>query len=542
MLRLPLPPRAAARVPAAARAYATAPSQDLPPKRPRVQPPRTRSSTNGKPRLPWVLKTLTEYKAENRVPSPLAYINIIEAASEFASSHSVDGGPSEGIGFQVAMAAWEDARRGGIELGQKGLDAMMGFAAIYPHLLPSLLLYNQDRHTPTYNAIARVAQTNYELEEIVRVVDEMFKQGLSPNSATIRHTVRLACEWGHPRLALQIAEKAENESTFGFRLDPQSWVHILIASADNHYLHGIETAWERVRTSYTPDEGLIISILNTAGRWGRPDISSDFLSLLSGPPQEHHLAPLLEAFCNAGEVPNAFQVLSNIRDAGLAPSLATAQPIVAVLQNTEVIDQAFYTLEDMHSAGQAVDVVALNAIIEASVKVGDLQRARATQMAAGDLGVSCNIDSFNLVLQGCVDSKLRTLGDTLLSEMAVDGITPNATTFELVIELCATQPSYEDAFYYLEKMKGEGFKPSSSIYEVLVRKCVKMNDRRWSMVVEEMRAVGHKVDTSLLAFINSGGRVDRKMDPTRERRAKDQFTGSKRRSWQTSSADKSKEQ
>ncbi|WVQ73353.1 hypothetical protein IAR50_002921 [Cryptococcus sp. DSM 104548] len=542
MLRLPLPSRATPLLPAAARAYATAAKPDLPPKRQRFQTPRIKSSTSGKPRLPWVLKTLTEHKAQKRVPAPLAYINIIEAASEFASSHSVDGGPSEGIGFQIAMAAWEDARRGGIDLGQKGLDAMMGFAAIYPHLLPSLLLYNQDRQAPTYNAIARVAQSNYELEEIVLVVEEMFKLGLSPNSATIRHTVRLACEWGHPRLGLQISEKAERESTFGYRLDPQSWVHILIASADNQCLYGIETAWERVKTSYTPDEGLIISILNAAGRWGRPDISSDFLSLLPGPPQEHHLAPLLEAFCNAGEVPNAFQVLSTIRDAGLVPTLATVQPIVAVLTNTEVIDQAFYTLEDMHSAGQPVDVVALNAVIEASVKIGDLQRARATQMAAGDLGVTCNIDSFNLVLQGCVDSTLRTLGDTLLSEMAAEGITPNASTYEIVIELCATQPSYEDAFYYLEKMKGEGYKPTITVYETLVRKCIKMNDPRWTMVVDEMRDVGHKVDESLLAFINSKGRIDKRPDPTRARRAKDQFTGSKRRSWQTSSTDKSRGQ
>lgn len=55
----------------------------------------------------------------------MAYINIIEAASEFALGHKVDGDQADGLGFQVALAAWEDAKRGGVELGQEGIDAMM---------------------------------------------------------------------------------------------------------------------------------------------------------------------------------------------------------------------------------------------------------------------------------------------------------------------------------------------------------------------------------------------------------------------------------
>lgn len=110
------------------------------------------------------------------------------------------------------------------------------FAVIYPQLLSSLLLYTKTRRLATYNAMSRVASSSFDVEQMVYLLEEMSQQGFVPNTATLKHTVRQACEWGYPRLALQIAQKAEEESSFGFRLDQSAWVQILIASADNHYV------------------------------------------------------------------------------------------------------------------------------------------------------------------------------------------------------------------------------------------------------------------------------------------------------------------
>nr|ODN92368.1 hypothetical protein L204_05467 [Cryptococcus depauperatus CBS 7855] len=506
---------------------------ELPPKQPRTTLFKSNDKRSGenKLRLSSVLQKLTVYKSEERSPTPLAYINIIQAASDFALAHNTEGDDSENLGFQVALAAWEDAKKGGLELGQEGIDAMMGFGIVYPHLLPSLLLYSKSRRASTYNVMARISASSYEVEQMIYILESMSQQGFMANTNILKHSIRSACEWGYPRLALQIAQRSEAETKSGLRLDKDSWVQILIASADSHYLHGIEQSWDRVKSSYTPDEGLILSMLHAAGRWGRPDFSSSILQLLSGPPQEHHLAPLLEAFCNAGEVPNAFQVLTTIREAGLEPTMSTVQPIVAVLKSVEVIDQAFYTLEDMHKAGKTVDITALNSVIAASTALRDLQRTRATQMAAADLALVPNLDTYNLVLQCCAAIEHRPLGDVLLSEMTTQGISANATTYEHMIRLCLTQPSYEDAFYYLEKMKADGFKPSYDVYTALIEKCVALSDSRWRLVVEEMRTVGYKIDNNLQEFINSGGRRVERRDDTRQRRTTDEMVGSKRRSW-----------
>ncbi|WWD18700.1 hypothetical protein CI109_103154 [Kwoniella shandongensis] len=407
---------------APARAFATAITTDLPPKRARPILPKLGRRTPTTQSLPTLLKTLSDLKSKSRRPTPSAYITIIKAAGDYALGRNAsDGDETEGLGWQVAMAAWDDAKRGGIDLGTDGIESLMR-------------------------------------------------------------------------------------------------------------LHGVETAWDRVKSSYTPDEGLVLAMLNTAGRWGRPDFASTILESLPTSPQEHHLAPLLEAFCNAGQVPNAFHVLSSIRASGLTPTLATIQPIVTVLKDAEVIDQAFYALEDMHKAGQPVDITALNALIEASARLGDLQRVRATQIAASDLGLKPDVDTFNGVLACCITTRHRPLGDTVLSEMVASDITPNAKTYETLILLCLTQATYEDAFYYLEKTKADGFKPSYAIYEALIRKCVTLQDSRWRLVVDEMKEVGYRMDSELHEFVNSGGKT-RRRDEKGRRRMNDEMVGSKRRQW-----------
>ena len=232
-----------------------------------------------------------------------------------------------------------------------------------------------------------------------------------------------------------------------------------------------------------------------AARWGRPDLATNALNVLSDlsiRPEERHLVPMLEAYVTAGQVPEAVKVISAIRAAGMTPTKLAAEPIVSALSDAELIDQAFYALQDMRESGQSIDVVALNAVIEASVRLGDLRRVRATQSAAVELGVEPNIDTYNIVLYGCVKSEHRALGDTVYTEMAAHHISPDTTTYRLMILLCLTQSTYEDAFYYLEEMKARDITPPHSVYQALLRKCVTAEDRRWVVIREEMESLGYK--------------------------------------------------
>lgn len=252
--------------------------------------------------------------------------------------------------------------------------------------------------------------------------------------------------------------------------------------------------------------------MNVAARSGKPEMVSDVLEAFSRKsldPQEYHLVALLEAYVKAGQVPQALQVLSTIRSSGLTPTAVTAQPIVAVLETTELVDQAFWALEDFKLKGVRIDVTALNVVIEASAKLGDLQRVRATQMAASDLDVRLDVDSFNHVLFACASTGNRKLADTIMKEMSDAGIVADGMTYHHMLVCCLSQPNYEDAFFFLEKSKSEGHKPSAEAYQQLANKCESSRDSRVRLVVEEAESLGYKI-RSMRRRDERGGSEQRK--------------------------------
>lgn len=64
----------------------------------------------------------------------------------------------------------------------------------------------------------------------------MLERSLQPTPQLVQAAIGTCCEWGLPRLALELAEKIESASTTGQRVDESSWIDILIASARNQYV------------------------------------------------------------------------------------------------------------------------------------------------------------------------------------------------------------------------------------------------------------------------------------------------------------------
>lgn len=268
--------------------------------------------------------------------------------------------------------------------------------------------------------------------------------------------------------------------------------------ADFQY-EGVEVAWSRIVATghLTPDEGLLVNVMNVAARSGKPELVLrvlEQLPILELEPREHHLVALLEAYVYSGQVPQALLVLSTIRSVGLVPTSKTAEPILAVLTSPNIVDQAFWALEDIKAQGETVDITALNVIIEASSRLDDLERVRANQMAAHDLGVRLDLASYNSGLAACVKAGHRDLGHTMLKEMTTAGIVSDGITFQHMVLLSLSSRNYDDAFYYLEQCKSEGYKPAADVYRRLALKCEANKDPRGALVVEEMESLGYTME------------------------------------------------
>lgn len=241
-----------------------------------------------------------------------------------------------------------------------------------------------------------------------------------------------------------------------------------------------------------------------------PALASEVLSLLTEqkiPLLEHHFTPLIEAMCHRAQIKDAFQVIMRMDNAGIPPTTETTYPIFRYIsEDAERLEVACNYLEDLQQEVQVpFPVAAFNCVIQASISMGDLQRAIGLYNSFSEFNVKPNVDTYNLLLGGCIATNHRELGDKLLLDMRNAHVLPDARTYERLIVLCLTQTNYEDAFFYLEEMKEQKMVPGLNIYESLIRKCVAMGDTRYKLAVEELLECGYKVERSLQAFIDTGG-------------------------------------
>ncbi|KAG2153753.1 uncharacterized protein EDB93DRAFT_1134621 [Suillus bovinus] len=351
------------------------------------------------------------------------------------------------------------------------------------------------------------------LEFALQCVYELGARGLILDLTIAQDVIGVAAGLGFPRLALDLAENFEATSVR--RLSSETWMVCLASSAEALYGEGVQRCWEKVvgDLNATPDEGLCIDVLHTAGRHGLSNLATDVIRVLRSMGadwQEYHFAPLVEAMCNAGNLKDAFGTLDLMRSSNIFPTAITTQPIYDVLkQDIDKVDSAWGLLDKLKSEGKSIDRTAINAIIRAAISLSDLQRAVGAYKAFPDYKCVPDVDTFNTLLSGCIVASHRGLGDRLLLDLQELGIKPDATTYERIIILCLTQATYEDAFFYLEEMKAQKFVPPRSVYDAIIRTCIAADDSRYSLALDELKQCGYTVSKSLQAFIDSGGQEPR---------------------------------
>ncbi|KAF8650428.1 hypothetical protein AX16_005232 [Volvariella volvacea WC 439] len=322
-----------------------------------------------------------------------------------------------------------------------------------------------------------------------------------PDLQSAQSVIVLAARQGYPRLALELATWFQSQSPEA--LGCHTWSQCLVASAENLYAEGVLFCWNVVvhELKIYPDQGLCTLVLNTASRHGLPALASsalDILRLLGVQLQEHHFAALVEAHCNSGDLENAFEILSEMRYKGLEPTTETTLPLLQrITKDLDTLDASWAILDSMHKNRKAIDISALHVLMHASISLGDLQRAVGTYKCCADYGIQPDIQTFNLLLSGCVMAHHRELGDHLLAVLKAQKIRPDFVTYETMIELCLTQKTYEDAFFYLEEMKAAGFKPSARTYEAIIRRCLMADDIRWQVAMNEMVEQDYDVPRSI---------------------------------------------
>ncbi|KAH7888710.1 hypothetical protein F5I97DRAFT_740900 [Phlebopus sp. FC_14] len=372
-------------------------------------------------------------------------------------------------------------------------------------VVDKMLELNIQPNEQTYALIMKRMTTTESVELALQFMHEMTSRGLTPELITAQDVVRLAADLDFPRLAVNLAQNFEAQSLR--RFDGEAWMSCLISSAEMLYAEGVEICWKKVihGLNLSPDEGACLSVLHTCARHGLADLAIDVKQVLRKIGiewQEYHFTPLMEAFCRAGRIKDAFNTLNVMRNDGIVPTSKTASSIAELLQkDVDFVDGAWGALDEMRREGKTVETTAINAILHASITLGDLQRAIGAYQSFPDYDCKPDVETFNYLLAGCTAAKRRELGDKLLQDMKQAAVKPNASTYEHVILLCLTCSPYEDAFFYLEELKAQKLVPPLKVYEMIIRTCITAGDSRYTLALTELGQCGYQLSRDLQQFL-----------------------------------------
>ncbi|KAF7361943.1 Methyltransf-25 domain-containing protein [Mycena venus] len=344
-----------------------------------------------------------------------------------------------------------------------------------------------------------VADDNLELA--LQYYHAMKAHNLLPDVAAAQAVIVLAAKQGFPRLAVDLAVSFENETVR--KVEDSVWVACLHSSATELYAEGVSKSWYTLVTdlAISPDEGLCMLVLHTAGRNGLPDLATDVLrvlKILDVPWMEHHLAPLFEAFCRAERYQDAFSTLPIMRLNDIDPTTQTALPILeAVKKRPEILDELWEILSQMNKDGKTVDPVACSVLLQASFATQPLSRALADYNTLKSLGVPPSAETFHIFIDGCISAGNVAYGELAFRQLKEAGVPLDHDVFGKMITLHLTQATYDDAFLYLEEMQTAGHVPALHLYEALAIKCATAVDSRYLVVLDEMKQVGHMIPPEL---------------------------------------------
>ncbi|KAJ7132806.1 hypothetical protein C8R43DRAFT_1239561 [Mycena crocata] len=354
----------------------------------------------------------------------------------------------------------------------------------------------------TYTLLITRFVDDQNLEVALQYLQAMEAHNLLPEVAAAQAVIILAANQGYPRLAVDLA--ISFESTSVRKVEDSVWLACLHSSGADLYAEGVLKSWYTLVTdlAVSPDEGLCTLVLHTAARNGLPDLATDalrVLKLLQVPWKEYHLAPLFEAFCRAERFHEAFSSLPIMRQTDIIPTVHTALPIVQLVhQKPEIIDDLWAVLRKMQEEGKSVDIAIFNALLQASVSIAPLTRALADYNTLKSYGLRPNAETFHVFIDGCISANNIAYGELAFRQFKEAGTLLDRDVFGKMISLHLTQDTYDDAFLYLEEMQNAGHVPAPHLYEAIAEKCATVGDPRFSMALDEMTEVGHRVHPDFL--------------------------------------------
>ncbi|KAG8379048.1 hypothetical protein BUALT_Bualt07G0047800 [Buddleja alternifolia] len=179
---------------------------------------------------------------------------------------------------------------------------------------------------------------------------------------------------------------------------------------------------------------------------------------------------IANGFCLKKQTPRALEVMKDMVERGLEPTLTTYNILLKGYFRAGQIKEAWEFFLQMKKRKLEIDVVSYTTVVHGFGVAGEVEKARKVFDEMIGAGVLPSVATYNALIQvlckkDCVENAIVVFEDMLRK-----GYMPNATTYNVVIRGLCHEGKMDMAIEYMDRMKDDyDCEPTFQTFNVVIR-------------------------------------------------------------------------
>ncbi|KAL2226244.1 UNVERIFIED_CONTAM: Pentatricopeptide repeat-containing protein, mitochondrial [Sesamum indicum] len=410
--------------------------------------------------------------------------------------------------FNLVLKAMQQA--GETQAAEKLIERMLQTGTEYKDSLPD---------DESYDLIVGMLLSANQIDSALKYIDLTLESGYMLSMSAFLRCVQSCVNNGRLDTLVSIIERCKKMDQNKSLCPPWhicNYIADVAMRSDNskltYYALEFMTKWIARGENATPavllsvDEGLVVSVLGTAGRtYNSRLLSGSWVALKCSlrqkkvPNPESYIAKIY-AHANIGNLQKAFSALhefeaahghSNQEDGeGLFSPFYSLNPLVMACcrKGFTTLDTVYYQLERLSLADPPYkSIAALNCVILGCANIWDIDRAYQTFSAIdATFGLTPDIHSYNALICAFAKRSKRDEAVKVFQHFVGLGVKPNMTTYSLLIDAHLILRDPKAALSVIDDMIHAGYEPSKEILKKVRRRCIREMDYESDDKVESL--------------------------------------------------------
>ncbi|KAF4384269.1 hypothetical protein F8388_010511 [Cannabis sativa] len=263
------------------------------------------------------------------------------------------------------------------------INARLKSAALVPNLAVELL--DEVRRSGlrpdiiTYNTLLSGCSRESNLEEAMKVYNDMVEHGCQPDLWTYNAMISVYGRCGLPSKADKLFKELESK---GFLPDAVTYNSLLYAFAREGNIERVkEIGEEMVQNGFGKDEMTYNTIIHMHGKQGKHDLAfqlyRDMKNTIGRDPDAITFTVLIDSLGKANKMTEAANVMSEMLAAGVKPTLRTYSALICGYAKAGMQVEALETYDQMVKSGIRPDNLAYSVMLDIFLRSNDTKKAMA---------------------------------------------------------------------------------------------------------------------------------------------------------------------